>query len=143
LSLDTEQQCRTCEEVKPLADFPTGAGQYSCKVCRAANARVWRAGLAPEAKTVNNKANDIWKRYRLRPEQYQELIKDGCAICGTHEDLCVDHDHSCCPGSRTCGKCVRGALCKRHNRGEACFDTINEITALLAYRLEHEANKQL
>ena len=85
-----------------------------------------------------NKANDIWKRYRMRPEQYQEFIKDGCAVCGTHEDLCVDHDHSCCPGSRTCGKCIRGALCKKHNRGEACFEDTGEIMQLLAYRLNYD-----
>ena len=142
MTLQTEQQCRTCQEVKSLTDFPAGAGQYSCKKCRAEAARQWRKTMDASNKRAMNKANDIWKRYRLRPDEYQELIKDGCAVCGTHDDLCVDHDHSCCPGNRTCGKCIRGALCKKHNRGEACFDTIDEITALLAYRLEHEA-KQL
>jgi hypothetical protein len=28
----------------------------------------------------------------------------------------IDHDHDCCPGSYTCGKCVRGVLCAPCNR---------------------------
>lgn len=40
----------------------------------------------------------------------------GCAICGSPEpggrgSWTVDHDHSCCPGVKTCGSCIRGVLC--------------------------------
>jgi hypothetical protein len=24
--------------------------------------------------------------------------------------LAVDHDHSCCPGKKSCGKCIRGVV---------------------------------
>jgi hypothetical protein len=68
------------------------------------------------------------KRYGLTLEQYRALEKKQrglCALCGKPPlvgkracgkekqapRLCVDHDHACCPGKRSCGKCVRGLLC--------------------------------
>lgn len=54
-------------------------------------------------------------RYGLTVEAYQELLNSQggrCATCGVSpEKFCVDHDHSCCPGIKTCGECVRGLLC--------------------------------
>lgn len=47
------------------------------------------------------------KRYGLTLVQFNELAKNGCGICGTHDDLAVDHDHAT-------GK-VRGVLCRKHN----------------------------
>lgn len=42
---------------------------------------------------------------------------DRCLICGNKPHLLVvDHDHKCCPQRhKTCGKCVRGLLCRSCN----------------------------
>lgn len=78
--------------------------------------------------------------YGLSIDQYNEMMSQGCAICGTMENLQIDHDHRCCPRTnrKTCGKCVRGVLCGSHNKAEGHFKNIDEITALLAYRMQFE-----
>jgi hypothetical protein len=56
----------------------------------------------------------IQRIYNIAPEEYLGMAKGGCHICGAHDRLVVDHDHSCCPGTKSCGKCVRGVLCSNH-----------------------------
>lgn len=57
-------------------------------------------------------------RYNIDEAEFNRLLalQDGhCALCFHSEKLVVDHDHACCPGGRSCGECVRGLLCVRHN----------------------------
>lgn len=66
------------------------------------------------------------KTYNITEEQYNEILAHQggvCFICGpitgrngSSKRLAVDHDHSCCPGKTSCGKCVRGLLCSDCNR---------------------------
>jgi len=68
--------------------------------------------------------SSLVRRYNITYEQYFSILdKQGgvCAVCGkaefTQRQLCVDHDHTCCPGPVSCGKCIRGLLCSKCNRG--------------------------
>jgi hypothetical protein len=63
----------------------------------------------------------VGRLYKISPEQYLELAKNGCHICGSFDNLHVDHDHSCCDGGYSCGECVRGVLCHNHNRAIGLF----------------------
>jgi len=42
--------------------------------------------------------------------------QNGKCPCGRDLDTSqIDHNHACCPGKTSCGKCVRGLLCNRCN----------------------------
>lgn len=58
--------------------------------------------------------------------------------CGSTENLHMDHDHGCCPrekgGSRSCGRCVRGWLCRTCNIGLGMLqENPRKIQGLLEY----------
>src|ERR1035437_5195185 len=64
--------------------------------------------------------------YGITIKEYLDLLASQggvCAICGAEDPgtkkggWCVDHDHSCCPGKKTCGNCIRGLLCRDCNSG--------------------------
>jgi hypothetical protein len=67
------------------------------------------------------------KRYSMTPEKLQEMMeaqRNKCLICPrTFAEFVphIDHDHTCCPGGSSCGKCIRGLLCVDCNRGLGSF----------------------
>lgn len=55
--------------------------------------------------------------------------------------LHLDHDHACCPGAKSCGKCIRGLLCNRCNLGVGLFYNDPDRLRGMAQYLENYAAK--
>lgn len=96
--------CRYCEQYLPKSSF--WSQNTYCKTCQ------------PLIGHIGN-----LKKYGLTRDDYVYLEKSQngvCKICGESEKhrnrLSVDHDHSCCSGIKSCGKCIRGLLCSNCNR---------------------------
>jgi len=79
-----------------------------------------RAGLCRKCQQTYALAH----KWGLTMDQWEALLESqggGCAVCGVSgcasgRAFAVDHDHQCCLGARSCGKCVRGLLCADCNR---------------------------
>lgn len=91
--------CTKCETEQPLESFYfSKSGKKNstwCKLC--------------------HKFSQIRNLYGLDRATYEAMAEQGCGICGSKSFLQVDHDHACCSGRKSCGRCVRALLCKRHN----------------------------
>jgi hypothetical protein len=70
--------------------------------------------------------------YHLQEDAWAALLiaqSGRCGACG-RRFICtsqnnkpeVDHDHACCAGSKSCGKCVRGLLCHPCNNALCMFE---------------------
>jgi hypothetical protein len=97
---------------------------------------------------------DGWLRlnYHKSLEWYETKLAEQngvCAICGKPESrktpksevksLAVDHNHRCCSGHRSCGKCVRGLICENcnHALGRA-GDSIEILEAAITYLKQYQ-----
>ena len=97
----------------------TRAPEYAARFAR--SVRPNRCGVPSGTTAAGTRRTS--SRYGLTPESFTEILKARGYACGMcHEPfeegvpVCVDHNHACCPGEkRSCGKCVRGLLCRSGN----------------------------
>lgn len=99
------KQCSACREWLEPTEFHPKRGvsdglQAKCRPCLLKYNRATKYGLTPEL-----------------VDKMFEAQGGKCAICfeALQDDCHIDHDHNCCSGYRSCGKCVRGLLCNSCN----------------------------
>jgi len=77
--------------------------------------RHWKNSFTAEEFFQMNRRHVLKYRYNLTPEEVKKLWrkqKCRCKLCRKRVNkFVVDHDHDCCSGRRSCGKCIRGLLC--------------------------------
>ena len=109
--------CTRCKKCKSFEEFyfQTKKNNYQswCKACSKENKLEWISKNRDKVRW-----NTLWTKYRLRKEDYLRMAKaqnNKCAACKVAEIEVVDHNHMCCPGVKSCGKCVRALLCFKCN----------------------------
>lgn len=119
--------------IKPLADKRRNNGA----ICMVSTCE-----RKATAKGLCNAHHTRRVNFGLTAEVLSEMLSPGrCDICGTSEDLVLDHDHACCDSYPTCGQCMRGLLCRTCNSGIAMFRD-NVATVLRAARYLKETTPQ-
>lgn len=127
--------CFKCNELKPYEEYAKAKSNkdgfyHLCRKCQSEVRKDY-----PSTKAVKN-----YSKHNLSLEDYVRLLEaqdSRCAVCQKYlnlEDASIDHDHNCCPESySSCGRCVRGLLCKQCNVGLGMFKD-NPVTVAGAFR---------
>jgi hypothetical protein len=118
---ETHKQCRVCEELLSFDNYSGKKNPY-CKKCNSYLGHIRNV-----------------RKYGIDVEDYINMLKNqdyACAICKrkTEKRLAVDHDHNCCAGENSCGKCIRGLLCFDCNIALGMLkDNIATLTRMINY----------
>lgn len=143
LSLKTKV-CIECKKCKVISEFRAAKNYrrrcHSCYLGVSTFSKYGNQLSESERKKIYKRAAYMKNRYNITMDQYQSMLSSQggvCAICKrlqTDQYYAVDHDHSCCAGKKSCGRCVRGLLCKSCNSGLGCFrDNLVSLRAATSY----------
>lgn len=147
------QPCKTCRhthEYEPAAEEIKSSLQEQYETDPEFRARAKAKASQqylddPEGGKIRSRKSTLKRYYKMTPTEYairSEAQDHKCLICGRtaeeadpyRKDLCVDHDHSCCPGPESCGNCIRGLICSTCNSALGHFqDSIERIQAAIEY----------
>lgn len=148
--------CADCRNEKSIDDFYNRRGdqkQSYCKQCHNLRRgrwakknpeknRQWNRNYEQSLSVEQRRETLLRTKYKMSLADFEVMLasQDGrCAACrtdtpGGRNGWHVDHDHGCCPGSTTCGQCVRGILCHHCNAALGLLkDSRERLEQLMQY----------
>ena len=125
-----KKYCPRCDRWYDRSNFytnkahPDGYAAY-CKPCDIAKQKARRQKNKEGYFLAGQKQKRI-RNHKITSEEFNSMLlaqDSKCAICKNEftSTPVIDHDHSCCLGRYSCGKCTRGLLCGNCNRGLGQF----------------------
>jgi len=149
--------CKTCQTEKPITSFrtrvrkdrPNPTTSKSCYTCekrpyyKAHNERRNKRRATDQDWRSEDLSRQHKGRHGIDHDQRQAIIEAQGGVCGICKSptsgWVTDHDHSCCPGKKSCGSCIRGVLCNNCNAGLGMFGDdperlSNAVEYLMSYR---------
>lgn len=121
LPAGSTKTCRACGKALDVSQF-TVANLYKdglssqCKPCQRAYRQQFKEGVARRKRL---------RTYGMTEDQFDKLLaaaEGKCQICRREltpdrgrTGYAIDHDHECCSGQQSCGRCVRGLVCQACN----------------------------
>lgn len=107
--------CRSCVSAYGKARYAADPERFKAYV----KARYSEDPARQRAYAEANRNRTRARAHGITLERYLAMAAAGCGVCGRALDVSdpkspahVDHDHACCPGKLSCGKCVRAILCR-------------------------------
>ena len=139
-------QCSTCSKVLPLEAFRTSGSKAdgtpkrrsNCKDCGREAERERYARCGNRKTPEKQRGYSIKHKYGISLDEWNAILDRQGGVCAVCERVAkrwaTDHDHSCCPGERTCGECVRSILCSQCNTALGLLgESVERALALVAY----------
>ena len=107
-----------------------------CRECSGENSFEWRKTNSDATRIYHLKGN-----YQMSIADWESLFDSQgrrCACCDTEDSggrgWMTDHDHSCCAGKISCGRCVRGILCCNCNLSlGGARDSVQILNKMIGY----------
>lgn len=120
-----ERWCTRCKKYVSLNLFrPKNTNNY-CRNCERDIANNWYRNNREKALLIRRYSH-IKRKYGLSKEEYEVVIKNGCAICGAESRLVLDHCHNT--------GVFRNVLCINCNSGLGMFkDDISLLQQAIEY----------
>jgi hypothetical protein len=147
---------RVCSKCKTPQDLHTGFNRdssrkyglgfsYICKTCDAFKYKDFQ-------KRTNYTKYKLHRlpKYHLSEAAFDALLSKQnyqCGICRKEFSEtnipCIDHDHHCCKGNKSCGNCIRGLLCRKCNAGIGLMeDNVVHLENAVKWVTKNETDQQ-
>lgn len=142
---DGEKRCTTCKKWMHEDNFGISDRSYDGLRSECSSCRSQKHASVTDARKMELRE----RRFNLPEGWFEKTLASQDGVCGACRTAdwgakgpSIDHDHSCCPGNNSCGKCVRGILCGFCNLGLGLAkESSDNLNSMIEYLQKWQTTK--